>query len=355
MSGPTGAIIVADPLAVLISALLSRAAEALREGYAEAERLGEEHRQETASTSQRQQEAAARGLAELQEESRRAETETRNLLALTLRLGVTQAAAARLPAAPGAHAPALAAYLRAMEELREALRGMLLTEAARRQEAFADTGIDLAALLPAAARTGTPSQRWLARIAHLGPLPAQLAELARELDASLPGERAALLATELRLQVQRLAEETQRKAVQEATGVVVQQTLKELGYQVEPIAATVFVQGGLLHFRRADWGDYMVRLRADPKSRSVNFNVVRAVDAARAEVSALDHLAEDRWCAEFPALLKALEAQGVKLQVTRRLEAGDLPVQQVERSRLPQFADEEAAPARRASRLRSFD
>lgn len=354
MSGPTGAIIVAEPLAVLISALLTRAAEALREGYAEAERLGEAHRQETAATRQSQQEAATRGLAELQTEAQRAEAETRDLLALAARLGVPQAARARLPAAPGADAPALAAYLRAMENLRQALRGMLLTEAARRQEAFADTGMDLAALLPAAAQAGTPSQRWLARIAHLGSLPKELTELARELDACLPGERAALLATELRLQVQRLAEEAQQKAVQEATGVVVEQTLKELGYQVEPIAETIFVSGGLMHFRRADWGDYMVRLRADPKSRNVNFNVVRAVDVAQAEVSELDHLAEDRWCAEFPALLKALEAQGVKLQVTRRLEAGEVPVQQVQRSQLPQFTDEEAAPGRRAARLRSL-
>jgi len=58
----------------------------------------------------------------------------------------------------------------------------------------------------------------------------------------------------------------------------------------------------------------------------------------------LDHLAEDRWCAEFPALLGALEIRGVHMSVTRRLEAGEVPVQLVERSKLPRFTEDEAPP-----------
>ena len=106
------------------------------------------------------------------------------------------------------------------------------------------------------------------------------------------------------------------------------------------VAKTVFVAGGLVHFRRPGWGDYQVRLRLDAQAKSVNFNVVRAVDAGNNERSVLDHVAEDRWCAEFPALLKALAARGLHLEVTRRLAAGELPVQFVERSKLPRFADE---------------
>ena len=69
--------------------------------------------------------------------------------------------------------------------------------------------------------------------------------------------------------------------------------------------------------------------------------MIRAVEQADNEHSVLDHLAEDRWCAEFPALLQALDVRGIHLNVTRRLEAGELPVQLVQKDKLPGFADEE--------------
>jgi hypothetical protein len=104
-----------------------------------------------------------------------------------------------------------------------------------------------------------------------------------------------------------------------------------------------------MHFRRPGWGSYLVRMRIDPLARTANFNVIRAVDAGTNEATVMDHIAEDRWCAEFPALLKALEARGVRLDVTRRLAAGELPVQQVPRGDLQwltRVADDEApAPA----------
>jgi hypothetical protein len=93
-------------------------------------------------------------------------------------------------------------------------------------------------------------------------------------------------------------------------------------------------------------------MRAAP-SGGINFNVVRAVDADQleGEASVQDRLAEDRWCAEFPALLKALAARGVRLEVTRRLEAGELPVQRVARERLPRFAEDQASLSTAAPRL----
>ncbi|HEX8957680.1 MAG TPA: hypothetical protein VF798_15475, partial [Burkholderiaceae bacterium] len=84
-------------------------------------------------------------------------------------------------------------------------------------------------------------------------------------------------------------------------------------------------------------------LRIDAKADTVNFNVVRAVTESDNERSVLDHLAEDRWCSEFPALLRALEAQGIRMNVTRHLAAGELPVQFVDAAKLPAFADEEDA------------
>lgn len=97
-----------------------------------------------------------------------------------------------------------------------------------------------------------------------------------------------------------------------------------------------------MHFRRPGWGAHMVRMRVDARAGSVNFNVVRAAEAGANEASVLDHLAEDRWCAEFPALLASLAARGVKLDVTRRLAAGEVPVQRVAPGSLPRFADDEA-------------
>lgn len=355
MSGPTGAIIVADPLAVLVGTILTRAAETMREAYAQAERERAAHREASAETRARLAAAAAQGEAEARAEATRVGDEVRQLLALATRLGVPKSFAAKLPAAVPGDASAMGVYLTAMETLRQALRSALLTEAARRQEAFEQIGMDLAGLLPTLPDAAQASQRWLARIAHLGAPPPELAELARELDACLPGERATLLATELRLRVQRHAEAVQALAVREATGRLLRSTLQDLGYQVEEVPETLFVTGGVMHFRRPGWGNYLVRLRAESKAGQVNFNVLRAIDSTQEEASELDHLAEDRWCAEFPALLKALEAQGLKLQVTRRLEAGEVPVQQVRREHLPRFEDEDRGRGDDAPRRRTLN
>ena len=91
-----------------------------------------------------------------------------------------------------------------------------------------------------------------------------------------------------------------------------------------------------------------MRLRVDPVDRTVNFNVVRARgDEESAERRRLDALAEDRWCAEFPRLMQTLMARGLQLDVTRRLAAGEVPVQVVDRANLPAAAaDEQAVKSR---------
>ena len=118
--------------------------------------------------------------------------------------------------------------------------------------------------------------------------------------------------------------------------LVLQESLRDLGYEVEDIEATLFVDGGAVHFRRAGWDNYFVRLRLNPREHTVNFNVVRASgDEETAERRRLDALAEDRWCSEFPRVLQTLAARGLDLDVTRRLEAGEVPVQVVDRAGLP--------------------
>lgn len=128
----------------------------------------------------------------------------------------------------------------------------------------------------------------------------------------------------------------------EAAALVLEQSLRDLGYEVEGVENTLFVEGGVVHFQRQGWEDYFVRLRLDPAEKTLNFNVVRARGGEESDArKRLDTLAEDRWCSEFPRLLKTLAARGVNLEVTRQLGAGELPVQTVDPASLPKRRIEE--------------
>lgn len=142
----------------------------------------------------------------------------------------------------------------------------------------------------------------------------------------------------------------------DAAALVLQESLRDLGYDVDDIEATLFADGGTVHFRRRGWENYFVRMRVDARERTANFNVVRARgDEETAERRRLDALAEDRWCAEFPRLMATLAARGLKLDVTRRLEAGEVPVQVVDGDKLPAVAaDADAAQPRAAPRARDL-
>lgn len=353
MSGPKSAIYSVDPLSVLLGYAAIQAAQSVAESFAQAAALRREHEDRREADERRLGDAAAAGLKALAEEAGAAREEFERLVLLAETIGLGDKVRATLPAMPdSANAPnedAVAAHARAVQGLNAALRTMLLTEAARRSVEFAEQPFDKSAAV-AGSIPQQISQRQLARIAHLGAVPESMEKLALELDQTLPGERADLLATELRAQVQAWIELQQKKQVQEATAYVLEHTLHELGYQVEELKETLFVEGGVLHFRRPGWGNYMVRLRVDAKTDAVNFNVVRAVTEGDNERSVLDHLAEDRWCSEFPALLRALEAQGMRMNVTRHLAAGELPVQLVDAARLLAFADEEDAHENKSSK-----
>ena len=140
---------------------------------------------------------------------------------------------------------------------------------------------------------------------------------------------------------------------QEAAAQILEQSLRDLGYTVDGVQDTLFVQGGVAHFQRHGWGEYFVRLRIAAAEKTINFNVVRArVAQESAERKRLDYLAEDRWCTEFPKLLETLAARGIQLDVTRLLGAGELPVQAVDPSSLPQVAADDAQ--RTADTLRAL-
>lgn len=354
MSGPTTAVFVADPVSVMVAAAAIRAAQAVAEGYDAAADLHGEHQAQRSQLQQELQQASARGKAALQQEAAAVDAEFSSLSRLAQRYVAADKLLAARPHSPDPQNELQqAAYVRAMRQLLQELRTVLLNESARHLD---DLGPELYlqdAITRAAATQQTTVQRLLARIAHLGELPPHFVRLAKEIDDQpfADSERARLLLSELRLQIQQRVETAQAHAVQEASALILQQSLKDLGYQVEEVSSTLFVEGGVVHFRRQGWENYMVRMRIDAKANTANFNVIRAVEGASNERSVLDHLAEDRWCAEFPALLQALAARGLNLNVTRRLQAGELPVQQVESHKLPCFSDEESASQR--SQLKS--
>lgn len=188
--------------------------------------------------------------------------------------------------------------------------------------------------------------RALSRL-ELGPgedLPPALEELARAIVLAPTPERAEALALELRHAVHRLQAERKAalgQAEAAAAALVLEHSLRDLGYEVEDIDATLFATGGTVHFRRAGWDDYFVRMRIDTTEHTANFNVVRPRGPDEsAERRRRDTLAEDRWCADFPRLLQTLAARGLKLDVTRRLAAGELPVQVVDAASLPAVREE---------------
>ena len=346
MSGPITVLVCpAAALPVLLAASAIRAARAVQQAHAQAAGLREKHEQDRTANRQRQSMAHSQGLAALQAQADAAEQRLAQLAELSERLGNGMALKVAQPQRP--HTEdfiSLADYVRAMEAFTQDAQGMLLTALAGQPSGDGEPGeLGLPLARADQADATRPSQRLLQRIAHMGPVPALIQSLADELDGTTDAVRLELLTSELRRRVQLHAEGALQEEVLRAQALVVEQSLQDLGYQVEDIESTLFVEGGVAHFRKNHWGDYMVRMRVEEGGGSLNFNVVRAVDAHdAAEPSVQDHLAEDRWCAEFPALLKALAARGVHLEVTRRLEAGELPVQRVARDRLPRFAESEA-------------
>ncbi len=344
MSGPKVAIFGLDPFTVLLAAAAIRAGQAVAESHARASDYAAASEIAHQSNTSRQIAAGHEAIVARDAAVAAAEARFAELLELANGLGLADPVRATRLDRPHSDDPALKlAYISGLESLVRDLEALLLGEVARRKQAQVDEEeVDqLPESLTQEARSQTLGERLVARISHLGEIPADIASLAKELDSSLPGERRDLLASELRRRIQMHIDETVADEVRKATATVLDQSLKDLGYEVEPISQTLFVEGGVVHFRGAGWGDYMVRLRIDAKGSAANFNVVRAVDGANAERSVLDHLAEDRWCAEFPKLLATLAQRGVKMQVTRHLAAGELPVQLVDRGKLPRFADED--------------
>ncbi len=244
---------------------------------------------------------------------------------------------ARLPLAEGAVLPT---HLEALA------RQIVMAPTTERAEALAT---ELRGAVQRAAEAQGTQQRDLVQARTL--LGALADDVPPELKTALERVAAgtAPLEPQLRESAQALidaAADDRTRSEQAAAAYVLEQSLRDLGYEVDDIEATLFADGGTVNFRRAGWDRYFVRLRVAPTERTVNFNVIRARGDEESEARRrLDALAEDRWCAEFPALLRTLEARGLALDVTRRLEAGEVPVQVVDPASVPVIAADEARAA----------
>jgi hypothetical protein len=368
MSGPIAATFGLDAGIAIAAAEVIRAALVIAEGY------GDEQARQAALAGERAAEADARRLASragrqalaeavAREESRLARLGASREL-LGARLNAALPAAAPLPPRPAdADHPALAGYLEILRRRTEALTrevqelarhsadlpaadlSVLIAAAPNLADQLAAFEIRqrLAAQLPAAvlAERRALVARVLERalLAEGVPLPEDLASLADELMATASAERAEALASELRLRVARHNETTTAAAA----ALVLEQSLRDLGYEVDGIGETLFVEGGVAHFQQAGWGDYQVRLRVDAQRASLNFNVVRAGSAGE-DRRHEDMMAEERWCAEFPKLQATLAARGFRIAVTRMLGAGEVPVQVVPATSLPRLAGDDERP-----------
>ena len=169
-------------------------------------------------------------------------------------------------------------------------------------------------------------------------LPVALLDLRDPFLAAPTAAQAEALATELRHRIQQLNHQHRQREEQNAARRYAQQvigeTLTELGYEVEPGFSTLFVEGGVAHIQKPEWGDYYVRLRVKPEVGDLNLNVVRVggddCAAVSNEQARRDREMEEQWCAAHRTLLDRLEARGIASRQTRALTPGALPVQTVQ-------------------------
>ncbi len=325
MSGPMAASFGLEA-AVLVSAqsIIAGATE-IAAGMAEADKQAAALRHQRKEERQRMRAAEQAG-----SEQRQRMAETR----------AAQARFAALLAASQADTAAQAALTTRLEELGGAGASLQQQMAAFLEQVQATAAADVA----------TARRVLVARVLErleLAPdaaLPPALEALAQQVIAAPSADRADALVTELRLQVQQhngeRATAAEQQKLQEAAAIVLEQSLKDLGYAVEEIEETLFVEGGVAHFQKPGWGDYFIRLRIDPQRNAMNFNVVRA-GAVGEDRKQEDMLAEERWCSEFPKLFDTLKARGIPITVTRLLQAGEAPVQVVDAASLPARAAEE--------------
>lgn len=126
------------------------------------------------------------------------------------------------------------------------------------------------------------------------------------------------------------AEQLLKNRDQELAGEIAVEALEELGYEVEGTFNTLFVEGGMVHFQKKEWGNYFVRMRVNPADGFMNFNMIRAGEPddtlARKD---RDIDMEKTWCSGYPKLLQELGEMGIQCGQMRALDPGAVAVQVV--------------------------
>jgi hypothetical protein len=252
-------------------------------------------------------------------------------------------ASSRLAAAGASDGADAAVHLAQAESLDKLLAAYLDEHKARQSGELRERRLGEARALLASLDDGSPPSAAGSTRPEGGRPPSEgIARVLHELESAESEARGEALLLELK----RLIAEEQARAVQSAAAEILERTLKDLGFAVEPIAHTLFMEGGVAHFTRAEWNGYAVRLRASPATASLNFNMVREAGATAADPAAvrnLDARTEEAWCAQIPRLTRTLEQRGIRLKVARMLGAGEAPVQEVKPGSLPHLLHESAA------------
>jgi DNA repair exonuclease SbcCD ATPase subunit len=158
------------------------------------------------------------------------------------------------------------------------------------------------------------------------------------------------LESECRSALEALEQSAQRRRDAKAAAIL-GATLRDLGYEVDGIAQTLFAEGGAVHFQARGWNDYFMRLRVSPDRQTLHFNMVRSADAPTS--AARDLEMEQQWCRGYPELMKTLAARGIETEPLRAVAAGSFAVQAVLPDSLPRrqkSTAQHSAPAA-ASRL----
>jgi len=139
------------------------------------------------------------------------------------------------------------------------------------------------------------------------------------------------------------------KAVDDARKIkaaeILQTTLAGMGYQVESIKESLFVDGGAIHFRNDAWNDgYCVNLTV--KDERIYFDMQRDIECGRAQ----DEAVEQQWKSEFYKVRDALDKADIKITDVRvHAEPGKFAVPLVEDIPIETAATEEGRKKRKKS------
>lgn len=365
MSGPTTVAFSFTPLgAVLLAAEALREAQAMSAEYDEAQGETETRKQGRIDRASQDQLAQLQHQASVRRDIHDLEQRAARLRMLADTLQLTPLDQALPALAPGADFPSWLQHAEALKQSIQHLEASLtaagksLAEAQQKSLALAlqaSTQNDAESVLRAyaAERSLQPGlnpdqlitlQQAISRAlerAGDAPLSPELEALIRRILSAPSLARAEALLMELRLQIQRELEERHAQE-QEAAALVLERSLRDLGYEVGTISHTLFSEGGVVHFQRPGWEDYHIRMRLSAVEKTLNFNVVRPRGMEESEQrKRLDFIAEERWCSEFPRLVQTLAARGIEFKVLRQLGAGELPVQAVDPASLPARQEEE--------------